>query len=159
MFDNRTDMVCVWSSACLVIECTLVANGSISVHKKLDFFLEPLILREFIFLVSNPNGGLWTHHVKGYLNSLNIQGWKMMRELVHTLKELKCLLVDLSTVPGPCWYVQKSYQTNINDVLHAMLFFFFFEIFYILVTKYVEVQIDIKDFFWGEKWSQVTKLW
>jgi hypothetical protein len=75
----------------------------------------------------------------------------MMRELVHTLKELKCLLVDLSTVPGPCWYVQKSYQTNINDVLHAMLFFFFFEIFYILVTKYVEVQIDIKDFFWGEK--------
>jgi hypothetical protein len=73
----------------------------------------------------------------------------MMRELVHTLKEL--LLVDLSTVPGSCWYAQKSYQTNINDVFHAMLFFFFWQFFYILVTKYVEVQIDIKDFLFWEK--------
>jgi len=84
-------MVCVWSLACLVIVCTLVANGSISVHKKLDYFFEPLILRDLIFLVSNPNGGLW-RIIEATCERLSklfkYSGLKMMRELVHTLKEL-----------------------------------------------------------------------
>jgi len=63
----------------------------------------------------------------------------------------KCLLVDLSTIPGPRRYVQKSYQININDVLHAMLFFFFWQFFTSWWQNTWRCKLIWRTFFLGKK--------
>lgn len=78
-FDNRRDIIWVWSSMSnyrMHVEGYEFAWGW-----KFFFCFDPFTLRDFSLLISNPkwrfvNSYIGGTKMKGYVNTLNLQGWK-----------------------------------------------------------------------------------